>query len=183
MMLPRPRTVGVERATGAFAATFAAALFLVSWSCVPKPKGGEAKGELISTSLPIGSYVMARTRGNEGGAAKVFFPTLEIYNESGALLYSSHESIENARILREFPSSIEALHPLQGAPRLRDLLEVVPDFKVREQEILTHGNAVVLSVVLENCHACTVQENAIDDVQQRLLQQSIVLLLIRVSPP
>jgi hypothetical protein len=59
----------------------------------------------------------------------------------------------------------------------------VPDFQAREQEILGRGKPVVLSVLLENCHACTVQENAFDDVQQRLLQQSIVLLVIHVSPP
>jgi len=41
----------------------------------------------------------------------------------------------------------------------------------------------VLSVVLEDCHACTVQEDALGSAEHRLLGHGINLLVIRVTRP
>jgi hypothetical protein len=166
------------------AAFFGFALILASSvACVSQPKGSGAKGQLISTSVPISLYAAARMHGSAGGVSEFNFPMLEIYDGSGALVYRSHEPINNARVLRELPSSIQSLQPRKDAPRLADIIEALPEFKAKEKEILRHHNPVVLSVVLENCHACTVQEDALGEAQQLLLQNSIDVLVVNVAQP
>jgi hypothetical protein len=152
-------------------------------ACGSKPKGGAGKGALMSANLSISSYAEARRRGNAKATSEFFFPMLEIYNGSGALVYRGHESIENARVLRELPSGIDSLLPQQDAPRLSDILEAVPDFKTKEQEILRRRSPVVLSIVLENCKACTVQEDELDQAQQRLLEHSVDVLVVKIAHP
>ena len=94
-------------------------------------------GELISTSLSMSVYTEARQRANPGAQASMYyFPTLEIFNDAGVLVYRSHESIANAQILKEFPRSVRSLPPQEDAPRLAKILEQIPDFKPREQEIV-----------------------------------------------
>ena len=94
-------------------------------------------GELISTSLSLSAYTEARERANPGAQASMYyFPTLEILNDAGVLVYRSHESIANAQILKDFPRSVRSLPPQEDAPRLAKILEQIPDFKPREQEIV-----------------------------------------------
>jgi hypothetical protein len=88
-----------------FAATLVVALILFSGGCKSRPKGANA-GEIISVDLPLGSYVRPHAVGSTGDPTKFFFPTLEIYDDAGALICSSHESVENARVLQGLPASI-----------------------------------------------------------------------------
>ena len=112
-----------------------------------------------------------------------YFPTLEIFNDAGVLVYRSHESIANAQILKEFPRSVRSLPPQEDAPRLAKILEQIPDFKPREQEIVGK-KLVILSIALENCGGCAVQEQALGDLKGRLLQQeSVAILEIEVAHP
>jgi hypothetical protein len=96
-----------------FAATLVVALILFSGGCKSRPKGANA-GEIISADLPLGSYVRPHAVGSKGDSTKFFFPTLEIYDDAGALIYSSHESVENARVLQVFLRASEWGTPFSG---------------------------------------------------------------------
>ena len=171
--------VNTPRARGPAVVTLAAVLLLASFVCACRRDGGGREGISISTSLPLASYVKA----GAGKGAKFFFPQLEIYDESGDLLYSSHESIENARVLKELPGGIQSLRSKPDAPRLAEVMDAVPAFRARKEEILGQHRVSVLSVFLENCHACTVQEDALGGSEHRLLNHGINLLVLRVSRP
>jgi hypothetical protein len=67
------------------------------------------------------------------------------------------------------------------APRLAEVMEGVPALRARKEEILGKRKVSILSVFLENCHACTVQEDALGDAEHRLLDHGINLLVLRVS--
>ena len=143
-----------------------------------------AHGGLISTNLSLSSYADARQRMNPGQPSTLYFPALEIYNDAGVLLYRSHESMDNAKILRDFPNSVRDLPPQEDAPRLTKIVAEIPDFKAREQEILGKRQLVIVSVGLESCQACAAQETALDDLKHRLLkQQSVAILEINVAHP
>ncbi len=172
-----------QRAVAPAGAVLTAALLLASSACTSRPARQDTQGVFISTRLPLASYVQAASPGSPGKGTKLFFPQLDIYDESGDLIYSSHESIENARVLKELPGSIQNLHPQPGAPRVAEIIQALPNFRAQEEKILKHHNVTVLSVFLENCHACTIQEDALDDSQRRLLDDSINVLVIRLSRP
>jgi len=153
-------------------------LLVASTACGPEP----TRGELISTSLSIASYARSVVSHGAVGAATTFsFPVLEIYNGAGTLVYRGQESLENARILREMPSSMRGLPPQDNAPKLAGILDAIPEFKASRQKILGRGSPVVLSIGLEGCHACAIQEDALDDVRGRMLRSSIDVLEIEVS--
>jgi hypothetical protein len=147
-------------------------------------EGHKARGELTSTSMDISSYARVRQRASANKESTFTFPVLEIYNDSGALVYSSHESLANAKVLKEFPVSVQSLPPQENAVRLRDVLDAIPDFKAKEQGIMDGKKSVILSTELDDCEGCRIQEQALDDVRQRILQQpSVAILEIRVSHP
>jgi hypothetical protein len=176
-------TVNTERAHGFVAVTLTAILLLGPFGCGLKHGGADANGVLISTSLPLPLYVQAGSHGSAGKGPQIFFPQFEIYDESGDLTYSSHESIENARILKELPGGIQSLKPNLEAPHLAEIMDAIPDFRARKVKILAQRRVSILSVFLENCHACTVQEDALGDAEHRLLDNGINLLVLRVSRP
>lgn len=172
-----------ERAPRRAAAPLTAVLLLVFSSCAPKPAGRDAKGSLVSCDLSLSSYVRTSLDGTTNKAGGVFFPQLEIYDESGYLVYSSHESIENARILREIPSGLQGLRPKTDAPLLEKLVEAVPALHARKAEILEQHRMDVLSIFLQDCHACAIQEDALSDAGHQLLARGMNVLVIHVSRP
>jgi len=161
----------------------AAALLLILSGCASKPGQRNAKGSLISVTIPLSSYVKMALNRSTDKDAEFFFPQLEIYDESGDLIYSSHESIENARILQELPGGLQRLHPKQGAPVLEAIIAAVPAFQGRKAELLGQHRISVLSIFLQDCEACTVQEDALTTDEDRLRDRGINLLVVHLSRP
>ena len=142
-----------------------------------------AAGRFITANISLASYASIRMTRAIPKSTKFTFPVLEVYNELGALVFQGSESsLENARILRELPASIRGLLAPSDAPRLVRVLEAIPAFQAREQEILRGGRPVVLSIELENCEACAIQEDALNNAAPRLLRQSMDVLVLKVNP-
>jgi hypothetical protein len=150
--------------------------------CRSEAREGVGPGLLVSTRLALPVYVQ-HLRAASGKGAQFFFPELKVYDQHGKLVYSSHESIENARVLRDIPASISNLRPLTNAAQLTEIVDEMPDFRAHKAEILGQNRVSVVSVFLENCHACEIQEDALSDVQRHLINHGTNLLVIRVSRP
>lgn len=165
------------------AVIFAGVLLLAFWVSGCKRGVGDAEGILVSTRIPLASYVHTAFRANTGKEAQLYFPQLAIYDESGALLYSSHDVNENARILKELPDGIRALQPKPGTAGLAETIKEMPDFQARKTEILGSRKVSVLSTFLEDCHACSFQEEALDGAKDQLLNHGINLLVVHLTKP
>lgn len=172
-MIAHPKGVVVVAVT--------AALLLFLSSCRSRPHG--PKGSLVSVSFPLSSYVRINLNGGADEGAKFFFPQLEIYDESGFLIYSSHDSVGNARVLEDLAGGIQRFPPNPNGPRLAEIVETFPAFQKRKEEILGQHRVSVLSIFLQDCHACRIQENALDSAERRLLDRGINLLTIHLSRP
>jgi hypothetical protein len=152
-----------------------------SFSCTSRHDRGGTEGVFVSTALPLASYVQAGSRRGAGKGTEFFFPQLEIYDESGDLIYTSHEAIENAHVLGELSAGVRSFGPKPKPARLSEILKELPDFLARKEEILGPHRVSVLSVFLEDCHACSVPEDALDSAKHQLLDHGINLLVVRVS--
>lgn len=161
--------------------TFSVLLLLLSSGCTSTQNRSVSKGSFISTNLPLTSYVKMGLNAKTG--SRFFFPQLQIYNESGDLVYSGHESNNNVQLLQELPDSIKGLRPEPGSNNLAEVTQQVPDFRAGKQQFAGQGRITVLSIFLENCEACTAQEDALSDGQRRLLSRGINLLVIHLSRP
>lgn len=74
------------------------------------------RGGLISVTLPMASYAKMRPEGTNNKELLLFFPQLRIYDGSGNLVYSSHESLDNARVLMSLPDGITTPNHCSIAP-------------------------------------------------------------------
>jgi hypothetical protein len=146
--------------------------------------GQQGRNEVMSTTMDISSYAAIRQRLSGSNESTFNFPELEIYNQARALVYRSHESTANAEILKDFPNRVLSLRSQEHAPNLREVIESVPDFKIRQRQVLDGTNLVILSITLEGCQSCRIQESALGDFKQKILQQpSVRVLEIHVSHP
>lgn len=179
MRLQEPQRDGKMKVLARLATAICAGLLLVSCN---SGKSQERDAGMISTSLSISSYATAREHASASKDGTYFFPVLEIYNGSGVLIYRGHESAENTRTLKEFPGSIQNLRPQEQASHLLKLLEEFPVFKERERGIQAK-KWVIISTGLDGCEGCAVQEHTLREEKQRLLQQSVSILEIHVTPP
>src|SRR5882672_10163100 len=102
-----------SRVSEGIAGLFYIALILIVMNgCASRKQESDAR--LISANLSISSYAKARQQATATTASSFDFPVLEIYNDSGILVYSGHESSRNAQTLREFPVSVRNLPPARA---------------------------------------------------------------------
>lgn len=138
----------------------------------------------ISTNLRISSYSLARERAGGDKSSGYYFPQLEIYNDAGVLVYSSHDSSKNSLTIKHFPEGLAALQPQEQAPRLKNVLAEIPAF--RESALDTAGRKkwTIISTELEGCKGCAIQAQVLQESLPRLIrQQSVEIFEIHVSSP
>jgi hypothetical protein len=138
----------------------------------------------ISTNLSISTYSLARERAGGAKNSGYYFPLLEIYNDAGILLYSSHDSANNSTVIKRFPESFEALQPQQHAPGLKNVLAEIPAFREKALDTTNRRKWTIISTELDGCKGCTIQAQVLQDSLPRLThQQSVEIFEIHVSPP
>lgn len=119
----------------------------------------------------MSSYADVRNRAAGMGPTAYYFPMLEIYNGSGSLIYRSHEVKASTELLKGFPASIQGLPVQRNAPNLDKLIDQIPSFNRRRASILGKDKVVILSVALDGCHGCTIQEHSMSQIEPQLLKQ------------
>ena len=98
-------------------------------------------------------------------------------------MYVSHDANENAEILRTLPGSIANRKPLPDTATLLQVIRSTPGFQAKEEAFKKARKATALSVVLEDCHACSIQEEALDGTQRELVDRGVTLLMVHVDKP
>ena len=140
--------------------------------------------KVLSAHLTLANYAEVREKAANTARTTFSFPLLEIYNSSGFLVYRGEDSATNSGILREFPAQAKNLKPQATSQSLRSILQEIPEFKPEMRRILSSGKFVILSVDLQDCQACTLQENALDDQRKSLLRDyGATILELHVERP
>jgi hypothetical protein len=108
---------------------------------------------------------------------------LAIYDRSGVLIYSGYDVGENVQLLADLPGKISNLQSQPGAANLAAAIEEIPDFKTRKTEILNRRKNTLVSTFLQECEACSFQEEALQNAERQLLNNGINVLVIHLSKP
>jgi len=172
-----------QRWTQAAAASLGMCLALACPGCSSRTAAHTRQGEALSAVVPLNTYVSARLAGTDRGIAKFFYPQLQVFDGSGKLVFSGHDAVRNAALMRGLPESVRGLRPLPGDASLAQVIDLVPAFRKRKGELLARHAVTVVSILLEGCDACTVQESALDGAERRLLGRGVNLLVTRLSHP
>lgn len=145
------------------------------------PLGG-VRGVSRSVTLPLLSFVQspAGAMGSKGGI--VLFPALEVFDSSGALVYTSHDASANAAVLNGLPGSLASFKPISGGGQLSTVTERLAGLNDEDRRSLLESRLpTVVSVSLDGCEGCSVQEEAVGRDTDRLLAHGVNTLVIRVS--
>jgi hypothetical protein len=173
----------VKRRQHALRYTFIVLLFSSLWVFGCKQAEGNRDGILISAKFPLYSYVHARLNEHSGKSEQLHFPLLAIYDRSGVLIYSGYDVGENVQLLADLPGKISNLQSQPGAANLAAAIEEIPDFKTRKTEILNRRKNTLVSTFLQECEACSFQEEALQNAERQLLNNGINVLVIHLSKP
>jgi hypothetical protein len=140
-------------------------------------------GIVISSYPQLKSYVHFAVGSNGHKEANLYFPLLQVYDPAGRLVYVGHDARENAKLLDQLPGNLDSLKPIPETTLLPDVMKEMPEFAARKDEVLRVKQVTVLSVFLEDCHACSIQEEALDSTEKQLVRRGVNLLIIRVAKP
>ena len=141
------------------------------------------EGLLLTSDSPLKTYVKSAVGANGNHGTRLFFPLLQIYNSDGKLVYVSHDAQANVSALQALPNNASDLQPIAGAEILGDVIKEYPSFASEKDALVARHSPTVLSIFLDSCHACSIQENALDATQARLNQTGVNLLIMKVQRP
>jgi hypothetical protein len=141
------------------------------------------EGRMVTSDLDFKSYVHSVIAANGSKDASFYFPLLQIFDEQGRLVYVGHDAKQNSAIMSQIPGNLVDLRPIPNGITLSSIMGEVPAFKPQQNAFIGGKRGTVLSVFLEDCHACSVQEKALDDNQKQLLKRGTNLLVLNVTKP
>jgi hypothetical protein len=154
-----------------------------STGCNHLHPSSQATALVLSSQLSLKSYVHSAIGANDHKSLSVYFPLLEIYDPYGKLVYVGHNAKDNSRILKLLPENMSEFVPLPNTLPLQEVMEQFPDFQIKSAALLETRNPTIITVFLEDCHACSVQEEALDSTQQQLHDRGVNLLIVKVAKP
>lgn len=140
---------------------------------------GAGKGVSRSLTVPLLSF--AQSQAGAGGIIR--FPTLEIFDRDGALVYLGSNAGSNAALVKALPGLFPGLRKIPGRMELAAVIDKLPGLNAEDRESLL-GNRLptVVSIDLDQCEACAVQDRALaGDAKSLLSAQGFNTFLIRVS--
>jgi len=160
------------------------AFFAVGFpGCRTARRTGIANGLVLTSNLELRSYVKFAVGANGNKDTRLHFPLLQIYDAAGRLVYVGHDARANATALEQMPGNIDTMHPISGSSLLPDVMRQLPEFEVKREDLLRAKRTTALSVFLQDCHACSIQEEALDKTQTKLHDRGVNLLIIKVARP
>ncbi len=156
---------------------------IVLSGCHASGPPGRGSGLVISEDISLKSYVHLAIGKNGSKESKFFFPVLQVYNSKGQLVYANHDAAANATTLGRLPGGAASLPLIPDTALLSAVTKELASDTAREDKLLQTGRSTVVSVFLEDCHACSVQEEALDNTQTRLRDEGMNLLIVHVAKP
>jgi hypothetical protein len=142
-----------------------------------------ATGLVARATIPLESYVHSKLAANGRNGRLMGFPTVQVYNASGDLIYQSHDVNENSKILMELQKGRTALPPLAGTMSLSAVIMDMPGINEKESMLAKGSSPTVITISLEGCHACSVLNETLEATQKQIVDSGKNLLLITVQQP
>jgi len=145
--------------------------------------GGTAAGLSSTIQLPLRTFAQSWNGSHGGKGVMIYFPMLELFNESGDLIFAGHDPGQNSKILKGLPGTLHALKPIGGGDSLVRVMQKFPQIPNRDA-LLSDRRPTVLSVFLQDCHACSLQESALDQgTEGEIRKNGMNLVVINVERP
>lgn len=107
------------------------------------------------------------------------FPLLEFYNQTGQRVYIGHEARTNAQALQDF-DELEATSPSVTSPSLRQTMIEVRQIVSIASTPVPSGRGTVFTIDLDQCRACSLQDDYLSLAKPKLLQNGINIIQLNI---
>ena len=156
------------------------ALMVLPGGCAYGKSGTSSLGISATVSIPVQSFDAVGKRADWNDAAIVIFPQLRIYGDRGRLLYSSYDSGTIQQTFKHFPNDMVIRSASVSAPPLSAVLSAISEFHQYEPAILNQSRFKVISVSMDGCDGCSIQDKALSSRQSQLMTAGVNLLTLQV---
>ena len=160
-------------------------LLLLVWPASGCRNTGARDGIALSFTVPVLTFLHAESGDNGMKNGLADFPTLEVFDRTGQLVYRSHDAGQSVALVKSLPGSLNSLTQLPNQPKLPQVLGSLPGLAEADKGVLLNSSQpTVISYSLEGCEACSVQEEALGpETVKNLAAHGLNSLMIRVSRP
>lgn len=144
-----------------------------------------SKGVALSLNVPVQAFLEAKAVQGSLKNAIVDFPTLELYDRAGLLIYRSRNAVDSAALVKSLPGALNNLAQIPDQPQLSRVLDALPGLANADKlAVLNSRKSTLIDYSLEECDACRVQEEALGpDTVKSLESRGLNLIAIHVSRP
>jgi hypothetical protein len=160
-------------------------LLLFIWPVSGCRKAGSRDGVALSYTVPVVTFLHAGSGENGMKNAIADFPTLEVFDRTGQLVYRSHDAGQSVALVKSLPGALNSLTQLPNQPDLPQVVGSLAGLAEADKGLLLNSRQpTVISYSLEGCEACSVQEEALGpETVRNLSAHGLNSLMIRVSRP
>ena len=151
-------------------AAFLSSIALLNTACV-------SRGRSIAVRMNIVVYSKS-ILGGVSGNVHLEFPTLELYDGAGFLLYRGVDENKNLEMLESLPQNLPTMKRIGSTSTLRASLEKVPEFKARMPRVAGRRRYFLVSIGLTGCGSCAIQDKAIARLRQRVRRTRLDMLTL-----
>jgi len=140
-------------------------------------------GLFVTTQLPLQEYVKTQLANNGKGKERFYFPSLQIYNESGQLIYTSHDQRANAELFSEAPDGLKQLKAMPNTELLEKATFELHSFDQTRQDLVRSRQFTLVSMDLADCEGCSMQEEVIARNRDKLRDRGVNVLVVHIARP
>lgn len=140
-----------------------------------------AKGVHVTSRVLLSKYVQLPIGVNGITGTRRYFPSLQVYDKDGRLVYVSNDAYNNSRFINDLPLQLSTLHPIPQARLLSDVAGEIPDLNSHIHPILANHSFTILAVSMDGCHACSTQESTLDASMNAIISRGINVISLQVA--
>lgn len=136
-------------------------------------------GIAVQTTIPFSLYMKTGVGLRSGGGQRFTFPYAEVYDQTGTLVYSGHD-------LNAAYSKLGVLAQKEGPPpnasgaTLSQTLIEIPGLAVTKTKILQRHRVSVISLSLDGCESCSLQDSSLTELQHSLITRGVNVFMVHV---
>jgi len=114
-------------------------------------------------------------------------PALDLYSPAGVSIYYGEDSRKNADFIRALAKAIPVAKtgavrpaPVATRPTLREAIEMVPEFNVQKQALLTNDLYTLFVISFADWDECKAQNDAVAEFRKRSRESGVRILEVRL---
>jgi hypothetical protein len=116
-----------------------------------------------------------------GVGTPLFFPTLDLYDREGNLIYSHDPMHTPSDVFSHLLEDLNEPRPIEGSSNFKDFIKALDRGSAVEIELSKRHKSTLVSISESACEACSVRAEELAQAKRRILRQGIDIVNVQVD--